>query len=82
MPSYVEAPVDGSEVLSGSQVTKRVNKSDEPYATVSEQKTTGHPRETDGEESLGSRGDDDGAVYVKGHPVIRNGKQFCNPGSC
>lgn len=77
MPRYAEAPADGSEVSSGSQLTKRVNKSEEPYETVTEQKATGHPRETDGEDSLGSRGDDD-VLYVKGHPVIRNGNRLCN----
>ncbi|GMF71262.1 unnamed protein product [Aspergillus oryzae] len=75
MPRYAEAPADGSEVSSGSQLTKRVNKSEEPYETVTEQKATGHPRETDGEDSLGSRGDDD-VLYVKGHPVIRNGNRL------
>ncbi|PIG86197.1 OPT peptide transporter Mtd1 [Aspergillus arachidicola] len=73
MPRYAEAPADGSEVSSGSQLTKRVNKSEEPYETVTEQKATGRPRETDGEDSLGSRGDGDDVLYVKGHPVIRNG---------
>lgn len=78
MPSYVEAPADGSEVSNGSQLTKRGNKSEEPYETVSEQKATGHPRETDGEDSLESRGDDNDVLYVKGHPVIRNGNRLCN----
>ncbi|KAB8217680.1 OPT oligopeptide transporter protein-domain-containing protein [Aspergillus novoparasiticus] len=77
MPRYAEAPADGSEVSSGSQLTKRVNKSEEPYETVTEQKATGRPRETDGEDSLGSRGDGDDVLYVKGHPVIRNGNRLC-----
>ncbi|KAE8350720.1 OPT oligopeptide transporter protein-domain-containing protein, partial [Aspergillus coremiiformis] len=73
MPTFVEAPADGSRDLNVSRPLKGENKVEEPYETVSEQKTTGQPHEKDGEDSVGSQGDNDDVLYVKGHPVIRTG---------
>ncbi|KAF7588561.1 hypothetical protein BBP40_005516 [Aspergillus hancockii] len=73
MPKYNDGPTDGGGVVTVSQLDKGSNKTkDVPWETISGQKATGLPRETDGEESLGSQRDED-TVYVKGHPVIRTG---------
>ena len=70
MSNYSNAPAEGKETLQDRQTTL----AEKSYGVASEQKPVDLARERDEEDFIGSQRDD-GALYVKGHPVIRDGEQ-------
>ncbi|KPM43808.1 hypothetical protein AK830_g2810 [Neonectria ditissima] len=74
MPVYAEGSPGAKETLATPKAYSTDDAKDGPEVAVGDGTSKASPRETDGEDSKDHpHEEDDEAVYVKGHPVIRNG---------
>lgn len=73
MPVYAEDSPGAKETLATPEAHSIDDTKDGPEVAVGNGTVKTSPRETDGEDSKDPPHEDDETVYVKGHPVIRNG---------